>query len=47
MGRMIDGNAEFEPIVVSDDFNYIISAEAVLSDGIIPHTNLGKEYEAG
>lgn len=43
----IPNQGSFAQITVADDTNYWIKVQATLSDGVIPHTNLGNEYADG
>lgn len=46
-GNDIPHKGSFTTITVEDDTNYWIKVQATLSDGVIPHTNLGNEYADG
>lgn len=47
-GNVMDSDkGSFNLITVTDDTNYSITATAKYSDGVVPVTNLGNEYETG
>lgn len=46
-GNVIPNKGSFPSIIVKDDTNYWIKVQATLSDGNIPHTNLGNNYSDG